>query len=95
MSECQKVHFVTLRFTYVFLQSNHKKKKKIKKETVNQEAFHCPTKVCLFQFNVSNKTFSHVHYENLPMQCTEIFSPIKIENFIGFLKIVFLFLLKT
>ena len=32
-----------------------------------------------------------LHYENLPMQYTEIFfSPVKIENFIGFLKIFFL-----
>ena len=35
------------------------------------------------------------HYENLPMQYIENFSPVKIENFIGFLKIFFLFSLKT
>ena len=35
------------------------------------------------------------HYENLPMQYTEIFSAVKIENFFGFFKIFFLFLLKT
>ena len=34
-------------------------------------------------------------YENLPMQYTEIFSAVKIENFVGFFKIFFLFLLKT
>ena len=35
------------------------------------------------------------HYENLPMQYTEIFSPVKIENFVRKFLIFFLFLLKT
>ena len=35
------------------------------------------------------------HYENLPMQYTEIFSPVKIENFVRKILIFFLFLLKT
>ena len=35
------------------------------------------------------------HYENLPMQYTDFLSGVKIENFIGFLKIFFLCLLKT
>ena len=36
-----------------------------------------------------------IHYENLPMQYTEIFSPVKIENFVRKSLIFFLFLLKT
>ena len=35
------------------------------------------------------------HYENLPMQYTEIFSVVKIENFVGKILIFFLFLFKT
>ena len=35
------------------------------------------------------------HYENMPMQNTEIFSHVKNENFSGFFFIFFLFLLKT
>ena len=38
---------------------------------------------------------SRMHYENLPMQYTEIFSPVKTENFMRKNLIFFLFLLKT
>ena len=34
------------------------------------------TKTCPY-----NTCIQRVHYENLPMQYTEIFSPVKIENF--------------
>ena len=36
-----------------------------------------------------------IHYENMSMQYTEIFSPVKVENFIRKSLIFFLFLLKT
>ena len=36
-----------------------------------------------------------MHYENLPMQYTEIFSAVKIENFIGKLLMLLIFSLKT
>ena len=49
--------------------------------------------ICLCR--IDGNTVNVMHYENLPMQYTEILSPVKIENFIGFLKIFFLFLLKT
>ena len=41
------------------------------------------------------KTEWLLHYENLPVQYTEIFSPVKIENFIRKILIFFLFLLNT
>ena len=44
---------------------------------------------------VSIVCFSLPHYENLPMQYTEIFLAVKIENFIRKMLIFFLFLLKT
>ena len=45
----------------------------------------------------SHRVVTHVvgHYENLPMQYTEIFSAVKIENVIRKMLIFFLFLLKT
>ena len=44
---------------------------------------------------VAGQVFEAGHYENLPMQYTEIFSGVKIENFVGKFLIFFLFLLKT
>ena len=36
-----------------------------------------------------------IYYEIMPMQYTEIFSAVRIENFVGIFVIFFLFLLKT
>ena len=40
-------------------------------------------------------TWDESHYEDLPMQYTEIFSAVKIENFVGNFFIFFLFLLQN
>ena len=50
-----------------------------------------------FRIKIKYKNYlcRSMHYENLPMQYTEIFSVVKIENFIRKMLIFFLFLLKT
>ena len=54
-------------------------------EAVSSEALH----------SIRLEKPENEHYENLPMQYTEIFSTSKIANFIRKMLIFFLFLLKT
>ena len=44
---------------------------------------------------ILNNNVLETHYENLPMQYMDIFSPVKIEHLIRKFLIFFLFLLKT